>query len=523
MNRSILWSWVLLVVLLGLMAPGFAQVGKTPAAPAASALPSPPATASPEAAPAAPLVRQAVYRIKLDGVVLSPMAAYIQRGIKQAEEADAICLIQLDTPGGLVDVTDDIIKAMSNASVPTVVYVAPDGATAWSAGTYVAMAASVIAMSPKTTIGSAHPIITGQERRFRELENQNPQKGNITPAGKKTQVPGGPATGTPGEDQADQNPLGKFLPHPASQEETIGMEKATNALVAMIRALAEEHGRNADWAEKAVRESINATAREALKLHVIEIVAADTPDLLRQLDGRKVKVRGKEVILHPRTGEPVDVSMNRNEKLLYTVMSHPAVAIWLLFIATMGIIYELKAPGSIIPGVAGGICLILGLYSVGQLPINWAGLSLILLGLVFFITELKIHTFGALTLGGIIAVTLGAMMLVPSDYPYLAVSKWSAISMGLTLGLFFGVVLAMIVRSYHRKVTTGQEALLGSVAEVRSELVPGEFKGLVFLMGELWKARPAGDQPIPKGARVRVVELEGLRVIVEPQEDSQGT
>jgi len=506
MKRPFLFPVIIFLFILGLVLPVTAQAPPSPT-------PSPLGAIEAVIPPGKP---RPVYRIKLDGIVLPPMASYITRGIAQAEAAGAICLIQMDTPGGMMDSMDEIIKAISNTSVPTVVYVAPDGAEASSAGTYIAMAASVIAMAPKTTIGSAHPIITGQERRFKKWEEEQKKDPDIpTPP----TAPGKPADDE--KERKDRNPFGDFLPWPASEEETIGMEKATNAAVSRIRSLAEEHGRNTRWAEKAVRESVNATAREALKLHVVEVVANDYRDLMDQLEGRKVKVKGKEMILLPLPGEPVDIKMSTTEHF-FLAITHPGVAAWFLIIAFMGIAYELKAPGTIIPGVVGGICLILGLYSMGQLPINWAGLAMIFLGLIFFLAELKIHTFGALTLGGVISVILGAMMLVPAGYPYLAVSKGMAVSMGLSMGLFFGVILALIVRSYHRRVETGEEAVVGSLGEARSELVPGGDGGLVFVMGELWKAKPAGNETIAKGTRVRVVRLDGLRVEVEPYREEKG-
>lgn len=413
----------------------------------------------------------------IKGAILPITATYVIRGIDQAEKDNAICVIQMDTPGGLSDSMDEIIKKIHSSTVPVVVYVYPHGARAASAGTYIMYAAHIAAMCPVSNIGSAHPVFIGGSSPGKEDE---------------------------GKDKKEK---------PKSQEDIMS-DKVTNDAVAKIKSLAEKRKRNAEWAEKAVRESVNITASEALELHVIDLVAENMDDLLKQLDGRVVELPQGKVTLHPGRGPYKVIPMSGVESFL-AVICNPSIALVLMSIGSLALIYELASPGAILPGIVGVICLILAFYSLGSLPINYAGLGLVIFSLILFIADVFATSHGFLTAGGIISFILGASMLIPAGYPYLSISKTLIWSMALTMGGFFGFVVTMVIRAQRKKSITGREGLVGSLAEARTELNP---EGTIFLMGELWKARSVSGT-IPKGSQVKVKTVKGLKVTVEPAKE----
>jgi len=395
---------------------------------------------------------------QVEGVINPVVVEYMTESIRRAEEARAVAVIfQLDTPGGLVDSTREIVKALLNATIPTVVYVSPSGARAASAGTFITMAAHVAAMAPGTNIGAAHPV-SGEGK---DIEGDMRQK-------------------------------------------------AENDLAAFARSIAEKRQRNAEWAEKAVRESVAVTEIEAREQRVIDLIVDDVPDLIKQLDGRQVALLGHEVTLHTAGAAIRYRQMSWRQRFL-AALAHPQIALMLLSLGSIGLLVELYNPGLIFPGVVGALALLLAFYSLQTLPINYTGLSLIALGMVMFILEIKVTSFGMLTLGGIIAMSLGALMLIDSPEEYLRIPLASiALVVGTTAVLFLFVVSAA-VRSMGRRPVSGREGLLGALGTVRRRIDP---MGTVFVQGTLWSAQ--GAAPIEAGATVRVVRVDGLKLTVEP-------
>jgi len=394
---------------------------------------------------------------QVEGVINPVVVEYMTDSIRRAEEAkDVAVIFQLDTPGGLVDSTREIVKALLNANVPTVVYVAPSGARAASAGTFITMAGHIAAMAPGTNIGAAHPV-SGEGK---DIEGDMRQK-------------------------------------------------AENDLAAFARSIAEKRRRNAEWAEKAVRESVAVTEVEAREQRVIDVIAEDIPDLVKQLDGRQVTLVQGTVTLHTE-GATVRVQQMTWRQRLLAALSHPQIALMLLSLGSIGLLVELYNPGLIFPGVVGALALLLAFYSLQTLPINYTGLLLIGLGMVMFILELKVTSFGMLILGGIVSMSLGALMLIDSPEEYLRIPLSTIVLVvGTTAGLFLFVVGAA-VRSVGRKPVSGREGMLGAIGTVRGRIDP---TGTVFVHGTLWSARSAS--PLEVGETVRVIGIEGMRLTVE--------
>lgn len=460
---------------------------------------------------------QPVDVIVVKGAIFSSTARYIERGIKQSEEDGAICIIQLDTPGGLVKSMRDIIQAMQASEVPVVVYVSPHGAMATSAGTYITYASHVAAMAPGTHIGSAHPVSIGQENKRWKKKDENPfefEKKEDNKKGKDGKNDDKKDKDKKKEDKKVKEDKKKKESSPGVETD-IGMEKATNAMVALIRSLAEKTGRNADWAEKAVRESASITANEAVKLKVVEIKAEDLRDLLEKLRGRKITLPGKRVVtLYPSQNNIKYIRMSAIERFLLTI-NDPQIAIILMFLGTMGLYFEFANPGATIPGIIGGICIILSLYTLGSLPINYAALALIILSAILFIAEAFTPTFGALTTGGVIAFILGAVFLIPSGVPYLEISKSLIISIALLMGILSFFIFTMVIKTMRTKPVSGREGMLGKVGIAKEKLDP---EGTILFMGEFWKAKSEGDI-IQKGTKVKVEKVEGLLLHVKEYEE----
>jgi membrane-bound serine protease (ClpP class) len=416
---------------------------------------------APAQPPAVPIVDVA----RLDGVVAPATARYTIRAIREAEQSGATALlIEMDTPGGLLKSMEDISKAMLNTDLPTVVYVYPSGARAASAGVFITYAASVAAMAPTTHLGAAHPVGVGG------------------------------AGGSGNED--------KTL-----------MTKITNDAVAEIRGFAARRGRNPDWAEKAVRESVSITETQALDLHVIDLIAASPRELLDRIDGREVTTAGGKRILHTRGARLVDTPMDVTERFL-GLLSDPNIGFVLMTMAIYGIIFELSNPGSVFPGVIGGLALILALASFAVLEVNVAGLFLIGFSLILFIADIKVPSHGVLTAGGIISFVLGSLLLTEHQAPFLRISLTLILTMAALTAGFFAVAVGAGLRAQRQKVQTGREGLIGAVGVARSDLSP---QGTVFVQGELWTAETA-DGVIPAGARVRVMRVDGLRLRVMKEE-----
>ena len=404
--------------------------------------------------------RGQVLVLTFKGAVTPILNSYMERGILAAEARGAEALIlQLDTPGGSAEITKEISQRMIQARVPIVVYVAPARAHAGSAGTFITLAAHVAAMAPGSSIGAASPV-TGE-----------------------------------GED----------LP------ETL-MKKATNILVADIKNLAKRRGEKAvEWAARAVEEAAAATADEALELGVIDFIADDLDDLLQKLDGFEVEVRGEKRILHT-AGAPVEhLTMNPFEQFMNTILN-PNIAFILLTLGLNALLFELSSPGGYAAGVVGAVCLMLGLYALGVLPVNYSGLFFIGLAFVLFILDIKAPTHGALTLGGIASFVFGALILFNS--PYFRLSLPLVLGVGLATGAFFFFAVAKAVAAQRAPAVTGSEGLVGQIAEVRTPLDP---EGTVFVQGELWNA-VAEDGPVARGEKVEVLGRDGFRLRVRRQE-----
>jgi len=403
--------------------------------------------------------------LTIKGGINPAVARYVERGLELAEREGAVCLIiQLDTPGGLDSSMRAVIQDIINARVPVVVYVWPQGARAASAGAFITLAAHVAAMAPNTNIGAAHPVSL---------------------------------------------PLPGVSP-PEGEPDTTLMDKATNDAVAYIKSIAARKGRNVEWAERAVRESASATEQEALELGVIDLTAESLDDLLAKLGGREVEVAGRKVTLHTEGATIEQVPMTAVESFLHAI-TEPNIAYILLILGLNGLIFELASPGGFLAGVAGAICLLLGLYALGILSVNLAGLFLILLAFVLFIADIKAPTHGALTVSGIVSFVLGSLILF--NTPFYAVSRSLIFSVALATAAFFAFAVQAALRAQRRRVVTGLEGMVGELAIARSDLKPD---GLVFLEGELWRATAEGE-PVSEGERVRVVGIEGFRLRVKKE------
>ena len=455
---------------------------------------------------------QPVDVIVVKGAIFPATAGYIERGIKQAEKDGAICIIQMDTPGGLIKSMREIIQAMQASQVPVVVYVAPSGAMATSAGTYITYASHVAAMAPGTHIGSAHPVGLGRDNKRRKMP---PLFGDEKDRDKDSDK-NNDDKDIKDEEKTQKEKPGKTKRYNSSDEIDVGMEKATNAMVALIRSLAEKSGRNADWGEKAVRESVSITSKKALELNVVEINADDLRDLLEQLKGMKVQLPGKRTVtLYPSQNDIKYIEMTAVEKFL-SIINDPQIAIILVFFGVMGLYLEFSHPGIAIPGIVGSISLILALYTFGSLPINYTALALIILSVILFIAEAFTPTFGAFTTGGVISFVLGAVFLIPPGVEFVQISIHLILSLAVLMAIVSFIVFTLVAKSMKRKPVSGREGMIGEKGKVKEPLDP---EGVIMIEGELWSAVSTGDI-IPVGKIVKVERIEGLNLYVkEDKED----
>jgi membrane-bound serine protease (ClpP class) len=435
-------------------------------------------------APSAAARSGPVAMIRIEGTVDVPSQEYLERALKVARDEGAQCLlILLNTPGGLGDPMKAMTEDVLNSEVPSIVYVSPAGAFAISAGTYITLSANIAAMHPATTIGAAHPV---------ELLSV-PQPEQPTPEEKRGKPAAAPAT-------------------------SVEMQKVVNTFAEQAKAIARERGRNVDWAQQAVRESTVLTAEEALRLHVIDIVARNTNDLLAQVDGRQVRLPdGHQVTLHTLHAQVVEIPPTAKEGFLH-VLANPNLLLVLLVLAGMGIMFELQNPGAILPGVIGGLALLLALYSMAVLPVRYAGLGLILFGMLLLLAEVKVPSHGILTVGGIISFVLGALMLTDTSVaPLLRVSWQVIIVMTILVLVFFLFVVGAGVRAHQRKVRTGEEGMLGGKGHALETLRP---VGEVMVLGERWRAR-ATEGEIGEGEEIEVVGQDGLTLLVRKRAAGQ--
>ncbi len=394
--------------------------------------------------------------VKIQGIINPASAEFLKYSIKKSDEEGASAIIiQLDTPGGLQSSMEDMVKDIMNSPLPIVVYVAPSGARAFSAGVFVTMAAHIAAMAPGTSIGAAHPVAIG-----------------------------------------------------SSMDKEMA-KKAVNAAVSYIRSLAQKRGRNADWAENTVRNSISATAEEALNQYVIDMIATDIKDLMNKIDGKIVSTTKGKIRISTSGVEIRYVEMGLRHRIL-NALSDPNIAYILLLLGFYGLFFELASPGAVFPGVIGAICLILAFYALQTLPVNYAGVLLIILAIILFIAEIKVASHGLLTLGGIISMILGSLLLFHSSAPYMKVSLAVIIPSVLMTAGFFIFALGYAIKAQMKKPVTGMEGLIGEIGIAHTDIQP---EGKVFVHGEYWNA--FSNTPIKKGSRIKVKGIKDMKLEVE--------
>lgn len=398
-----------------------------------------------------------VFVAEVDGIINPATAKFITESIDQAVQQGGQCLIiQLDTPGGLMDSMRNIVKKFLASPIPIIVYVSPSGARAASAGVFITMAANIAAMAPSTHIGAAHPVTLGEGKESKTMS-----------------------------------------------------EKIVNDTVSYIKTIAKTRGRNVEWGEQAVRKSVSITEEEALKLHVIDLISPDVQDLLAKLDGRVVKFDGVTRTLLTKGIQPRSIKMSWRYKLLDTI-SNPSIAYILLMLGIYGIFFELSNPGAILPGVVGGIFLILAFYALQMLPVSFAGLALILFGIILFIAEIKVVSHGLLAIGGVISLFLGSLMLIESPTEYMKISLSVIIPAVLVSAAFFMFAVTKAIRARLTKPTTGMEGLIGETGTVSTPIAP---EGKVSIHGEFWNAM--SDQKIEAGEKIQVIGVMNLKLKVK--------
>ena len=401
---------------------------------------------------------QSVQVLRIEGTIVPVVADYIDRGISQAEDNNAtVCIIELDTPGGLLDSTERIVQRIMNANVPVVVYVSPKGAWAASAGTFITLSAHIAAMTPGTTIGAAHPVSAGGE-----------------------EIP---------EDQ---------------------MKKITEFSAKWMKTIAQERGRNIDEAQLAVTESKSFTDIDALNSNLINLRANNLESLISQLNGWKVTLAsGAEVTINTTSYELIRDEMSSIERFLHAI-SDPNIAYILLSVGSIGIIAEIYNPGALFPGIIGAISLLLAFYSLGVLDARWGGILLVLLAFGLFIAELFTHSFGLLTAGGVTALVLGSLILFPKGGPLFQIDPWLIAVVVVLVTAFFAFAIQRIIRAHRRQASTGREELVGKTAVVKVALDP---EGMVLFKGERWTAVSEKGRVKP-GEEVIITKVEGLKLYV---------
>jgi membrane-bound serine protease (ClpP class) len=409
--------------------------------------------------------------LEIDGVIGPAVSEYVQHGLhKAAEDGAAVVILRINTPGGLDTAMREIIQAIIASPVPVASYVAPGGARAASAGTYILYASHIAAMAPATNLGAATPVQIASP---------------LSPGGGGNTSKGGEG--------------GDAMTH-----------KIINDAVAYIQGLARMRGRNAEWAEQAVREAASLPAAEALHKHVVDLVARNVDELLAGIDGRTVEVAGQPQVLHTRGLSIESLAPGWRSRLL-AFIGDPNVAYILMLVGIYGLIFEFANPGMVLPGVAGAVCLLLALFAFQVMPVNYAGVGLIILGVVFMIGEAVMPSYGSLGIGGLIAFVIGSVILIDTDVPGYGISPALIGVLTLASGAFFFFVVGLALKARRRPVVSGREELLGGTGVVLEDF---DGAGRIRIHGEVWSAR--SGEPLRKGQTVRVVAMEGLVLRVEP-------
>ena len=426
--------------------------------------------------------------LTVDGAIGPATADYVARGIAHATRDGAqLVVLKVDTPGGLDTSMRTIIKAILASPAPVATYVAPSGARAASAGTYILYASHIAAMAPGTNLGAATPVQLGAPSGPSEPEKPRPSQ---------------PKNGGDAKDDDTEAPAG-----PLTEPMT---HKQVNDAAAYIRGLAQMRGRNMEWAEQAVRQAVSLSADEALKLNVIEYVALDLDNLLKQLDGKKVNVQGQEKLLQTVGAPIVNYQPDWRAKLL-AVITDPSIALILMAIGIYGLIFEFMNPGMVLPGVLGGICLLLGLYALQLLPVNYAGLALILLGIAFMVAEAFLPSFGTLGLGGIAAFIIGAVILIDTELPGFGIPIELIITVALLSAALIAAIASITLKTQRRAVVMGSNELIGLTAEVVADTAGDSW---ARIHSENW--RVVSNTPLRRGQKVRVLARNGLVLEVAP-------
>lgn len=431
-----------------------------------------------------------IYTIKLSDDIINPVSSeYISSAIEKAANDDAkLLIIELDTPGGLLTSTRKIVKDIMSSKVPIIVYISPSGARAGSAGVFITLAANIAAMAPSTNIGAAHPVTIQQRRSLTDaLEELAKKIGKEEDKGKKDKV------------EKPKEPM---------------EQKVLNDTLAWVQGIAKERGRNVDWAMKAVTESVSVSDEEALQKGVINLIARDIDELLEKIDGESVTVKNKVITLKTKGFSVVEIPRSTRLKIL-SVLAIPNIAYILLMLGFYGLLFEFTHPGIGFPGVAGLISIIVALYGLHLLNANYAGIALIVLGIILLIMEVRIVSYGLLTVGGVLCLFLGSLMLFDSPYTFMRASI--PLILAFTLGTI-GVALflvTMVVRSYKKQVATGMEGMINARGEVT---IWNNGSGKVFVHGEIWNA--ACDEELVMGDQIEVVKIEGMKLFVKKLHNS---